>query len=214
MKLLRIIILSALIAVSPAILSQNKATSEDVLKTVADKTKSYSSVKVNFTYNMDNPGAQVHESETGTLLVKGDKYRLDIAGQTVICDATTTWTYIGDANEVQINSVEDDESIITPTRLFSSYSDDYKSKITGEVTKNGKAQYVIELKPNTVKTVTGVEMNIDKELMRIMRIAIQDKNGNTFTYIVNKFETNVPVKDTDFSFNAKDYPGVEIIDMR
>lgn len=214
MNLLRAIIILAVCSSTQVLFAQSKASSEDILKEVSEKTKSYTSIRVNFTYNMDNPGAKVHESETGTLLVKGDKYRLDIAGQTVICDAQTTWTYLGDANEVQINAVENDEGIITPTRLLSSYSEDYKSKITGEVVKNGKAQYIIELKPNTVKSVTAVEMNIDKELMRIMRIAIQDKSGNTFTYLVNKFETNIPVKDTDFTFNAKDYPGVEVIDMR
>lgn len=214
MNPIRITILFAAIFISQFAFAQAKKTSEEILKEVSDKTKSYSSIKVNFTYNMDNPGAKVHESETGTLLVKGDMYRLDIAGQVVICDATTTWTYISDANEVQVNAVENDEGIITPTRLLSSYSEDYKSKMTGEVTKSGIVQYVIELKPNTDKSITAVELNIDKELMRIMRIAIQDKSGNTFSYIVNKFETDVAVKDSDFKFNEKDYPGVEVIDMR
>ena len=214
MNLIRTTLFLTLLISNQFLFAQAKKTSEEILKEVSEKTKSYSSIKVNFTYNMDNPGAKVHESETGTLIVKGDKYRLDIAGQVVICDATTTWTYISDANEVQVNAVENDEGIITPTRLLSSYSEDYRSKITGEITKNSIVQYVIELKPNTDKSITAVELNIDKEQLRIMRIAIQDKSGNTFTYMVNKFETNVAVKDTDFSFNAKDYPGVEVIDMR
>jgi outer membrane lipoprotein-sorting protein len=214
MNLIRTTLLFALIITNQLLFSQAKKTSDEILKDVSEKTKSYSSIKVNFTYNMDNPGAKVHESETGTLLVKGDKYRLDIAGQNVICDAVTSWTYLAESNEVQVNSVETDEAVITPTKLLTSYNEDYKSKLTGEVTKNGQALYVIELKPNDVKSVTGVELNIDKELLRIMRIAIQDKSGNTFTYIVNKFETNVPVKDSDFTFNEKDHPGVEVIDMR
>jgi outer membrane lipoprotein-sorting protein len=163
---------------------------------------------------MDNASAKVHESETGVLLVKGDQYRLDIAGQRVISDSRTSWTYISDANEVQINTVEDDENALTPKKLLSSYGEDYKSKLVNEITKDGRAQYVIELKPTTQKSFTAVELNIDKELYRILRIAIQDNSGNTFTYLVNKFETNAPVKDTDFIFNAKDYPGVEVIDMR
>lgn len=194
--------------------AQSKKTSDQILKEVADKTKSFQSIRIDFTYNMDNPSAKVHESETGTLLVKGENYRLDIAGQKVISNGITAWTYIPDANEVQINAVEDDENVITPTRLLTAYTQDYKSKLTGEVTKGGRAQYVIELKPNNDKSFTVVELNVDKELMRIMRIAIQDKNGNTFSYIVNKFETNLPVKDNDFVFNPKDYPGIEVIDMR
>ena len=195
--------------------AQSKKSSDDILKEVSEKTKSFSSIRISFTYNMDNPSAKVHESETGTLLVKGDQYRLDIAGQKVISDNKTVWTYITEANEVQINAVEEDKNVLTPTRLLTSYSEDYKSKLTGEVTKDGRAQYVIELKPNADKSFTTVELNVDKELFRITRIAIQDKSGNTFSYLVNKFEPNVSdVKDTDFIFNAKDYPGVEVIDMR
>ena len=195
--------------------AQSKKSSDDILKEVSEKTKSFSSIRISFTYNMDNPSAKVHESETGTLLVKGDQYRLDIAGQKVISDNKTVWTYITEANEVQINAVEEDENVLTPTRLLTSYSEDYKSKLTGEVTTDGRIQYVIELKPNADKSFTTVELNVDKELFRITRIAIQDKSGNTFSYIVNNFEPNVSsVKDSDFIFNERDYPGVEVIDMR
>jgi outer membrane lipoprotein-sorting protein len=194
--------------------AQSKKSSDDILKEVSEKTKSFSSIRISFTYNMDNPSAKVHESETGILLVKGDQYRLDIAGQKVISDNKTVWTYIAESNEVQINAVEEDKNVLTPTRLLTSYSEDYKSKLVGEVTRDGRAQYVIELKPNADKSFTNVELNVDKELLRITRIAIQDKSNNTFSYMVNKFEPDVTVKDTEFIFNEKDYPGVEVIDMR
>ncbi|NTV84048.1 MAG: outer membrane lipoprotein carrier protein LolA [Bacteroidales bacterium] len=214
MRIIKTFLLAALVITGQFTFAQAKKTSEEILKQVSEKTKSYSTIRIGFTYNMDNPTAKVHETETGVLLVKGDQYRLDIAGQKVISDSKTSWTFIGEANEVQINSVEDDENALTPTKLLTSYSEDYKSKLVNEITKDGRALYVIELKPNADKTFTSVEMQIDKELFQIMRIAIQDKSGNTFSYLVNKFEPNVTVKDTDFTFNAKDYPGVEVIDMR
>jgi len=208
------ILVAALVLTGQFSFAQAKKNSEEILKQVSEKTKSFSSIRISFTYNMDNPSAKVHETETGVLLVKGDQYRLDIAGQKVISDSKTSWTYIAEANEVQINSVEEDENVLTPTRLLTSYSEDYKSKLVNEITKDGRAQYVIELKPNADKSFTTVELNIDKELLRITRIAIKDKSGNTFSYLVNKFEPNVTVKETDFTFDARDYPGVEVIDMR
>ena len=214
MRILTTIILAGLLMNGQISNGQAKKTSEEILKQVSEKTKSFTSIRIAFTYNMDNPSAKVHESETGVLVVKGDKYKLDIAGQKVISDSQTSWTYISEANEVQVNSVEEDENALTPTKLLTSYSEDYKSKLVNEITKDGRAQYVIELKPNTEKNFTNVEMTVDKELYRITRIAIQDKSGNTFTYIVNKWETNIAVSDTDFTFNPKDYPGVEVIDMR
>ena len=214
MRTITSIFISFLLLSGQVTIAQAKKSSEEILKQVSEQTKSYTSIRISFTYNMDNPSAKVHETETGVLLVNGDRYRLDIAGQKVISDNKTSWTYIGEANEVQINTVEDDENVLTPTRLLTSYSEDYKSRLVNEIKKDGRVQYVIELKPNADKTFTSVELNIDKELFRITRIAIQDKSGNTFSYLVNKFETDVKVNETDFTFNAKDYPGVEVIDMR
>jgi len=214
MRIITTIFLAILVMTGQVTLAQAKKSSEEILKLASEKTKSFSTIRISFTYNMDNPSAKVHETESGVLLVQGDQYRLDIAGQKVISDSKTSWTYISEANEVQINTVEDDENALTPTKLLTSYSEDFKSKLVNEINKDGRTLYVIELKPNTEKTFTSVELQVDKELYRIMRISIQDKNGNTFTYIVNKFEPNVTVKDTDFTFNAKDYPGVEVIDMR
>lgn len=214
MRIISTIILGSLILTGQITYSQAKKSSEEILKQVSEKTKSFSTIRISFTYNMDNPSAKVHETETGVLLVKGDQYCLDISGQKVISDSKTSWTYISEANEVQINTIDEDENALTPTKLLTSYSEDYKSKLSNEIMKDGRAQYVIELKPNAEKNFTNVELTIDKELYRITRIAIQDKSGNTFSYMVNKFEPNVTVKDTDFTFNAKDYPGVEVIDMR
>ncbi|HNQ82382.1 MAG TPA: outer membrane lipoprotein carrier protein LolA [Bacteroidales bacterium] len=214
MRILSFIMIAAFVIAGHATHAQAKKTSEEILKQVSEKTKSFSSIKIGFTYNMDNASAKIHETETGILTVKGDKYRLDIAGQRVISDSKTSWTYVADANEVQINTVEDDDNALTPTKLLTSYSENYKSKLVNEINKDGRAVYVIDLKPNTEKNFTNVELQIDKELYRIVRIAIQDKSGNTFSYIVNKFEPNVPVKDTDFTFDPKEFPGVEVIDMR
>jgi len=214
MRVISIIFLVSLFFTGQITYSQAKKSSEEILKQVSEKTKSFSTIRISFTYNMDNPSAKVHETETGILLVKGDQYSLDISGQKVISDGKTSWTYISEANEVQINTIDENENALTPTKLLTSYSEDYKSKLVDEITKDGRAQYVIELKPNAEKNYTNVELNIDKELYRITRIAIQDKSGNTFSYLVNKFEPNVTVKDTDFTFNAKDFPGVEVIDMR
>lgn len=214
MRIISTIILGSLILTGQITYSQARKSSEEILKQVSEKTKSFTTIRISFTYNMDNPSAKVHETETGVLLVKGDQYCLDISGQKVISDSKTSWTYISEANEVQINTIDEDENALTPTKLLTSYSEDYKSKLVNEITKDGRAQYVIELKPNAEKNFTNVELTIDKELYRITRIAIQDKSGNTFSYMVNKFEPNVTVKDTDFTFIAKDYPGVEVIDMR
>lgn len=195
-------------------LGQAKKDAATLLQEVTDKTKSYETIKILFSYKMDNPQANIHESQDGELHVKGDMYRLNIAGQVVICDGKTIWTYIKDANEIQINSVEEDKNAITPTKLLTSYSSDYKSRLTGEEKKGNKTLQVVELKPVQDKTYSKVELKIDKDLKQIQQISIFDKNGNTFTYIMKEFLPNVQFKATEFAYNASEFPGAEVIDMR
>ena len=191
-----------------------KATA--ILKEVSEKTQSYETIKIAFTYKMDNPDADIHEQESGKLKVKGDKYQLSIAGQTVINDGETMWTYIEDANEVQINEVEEDEDdFLSPTKLLTSYSENYKAKYIGEKPWKGtKKAVLIELKPNEDKTFKVVELLIDNTLKRILSISIYDKNDNIFSYTIDEFEPNVMFDPSDFIFDPEEYPGIEIIDMR
>jgi outer membrane lipoprotein-sorting protein len=41
-----------------------------------------------------------------------------------------------------------------------------------------------------------------------------DKGGNKYRYSLTKFTPNVKVDDAFFTFDAKKYPGVEVIDLR
>jgi len=58
------------------------------------------------------------------LYVKGNKYKVQVKNQEVISDNKTVWTYIKDANEVQVNDYEPDENSITPSQIFTIYEKD------------------------------------------------------------------------------------------
>jgi len=188
--------------------------SREVLNRLTAKTEAYGTIKAEFNYKMKNIEADINESTEGTLFVKGDKYRLLIAGQLVISDGVTIWTYIADAEEVQINSVEDSEESITPSNLLTSYNDDYKSKCVRETFQYGTTVHVIDLTPIEGKSYYKVGVIIDKEKDQLMEITIYDKNGSTYSYILNSFIPNIELDDTKFLFNADDYPDAEIVDMR
>lgn len=195
-------------------LSQDKVA-ESILKDLSEKTSSYTSISAKFIYEMDNADAKIHEEQLGTLMVMGNSYKVNIAGQQVVCDGKTIWTYLPDASEVQINSVDEtDESAFTPTKLLSSYTEDYKAKNVKEVTFKNRTVYAIELEPLKDKNYKSVELKIDKEKLNITQLTIHDKSKNVFKYTVNDFQSNIPLKPSDFTFDPSKYPGVEVIDMR
>jgi outer membrane lipoprotein-sorting protein len=207
-------ILVALVMIAGTAYPQQKKA-EKILDEVRDKTESYRSIKIEFRYEMINTGADIHETQDGSLSIKGDKYRLEISGQTVINDGETIWTYIEEANEVQLNTVEEESSdLMNPRKLLSSYTENYKAKYVDERIWMGHNVHVIELKPIEDKTYNYVEIKVDKEKKRLLQITVFDNNDSKFVYTVKEFKPNVLFHNNDFTFNEEDYPDVDVIDMR
>jgi outer membrane lipoprotein-sorting protein len=182
-----------------------------LLEEVSKKAKSFKSIKVDFSYSMENTKARINEEKTGTLLVSGDKYKMSAAGQTVICDGKTIWTYLKESNEVQVNALENKDDAMTPSKLLTSYNSNYKSKI---IKSSDPSVESVELIPNTSKTFTKAILGIDKAKKQVKSFTLYDKSGNTFTYKIKSYITDTPVTDADFTFDTKKFPGVEVIDMR
>ena len=209
----KIIVLLIAVLIANVSIAQRDKKATEILDQVIAKTESHTTLSVNFTYKMVNPDADIDESKDGDLLVKGNAYRLDIAGQIVISDGTTMWTLLPDDEEVMINNVEEDSEAITPNNLLNSYQDNYKSKFLKEDRINGKTVEIIELTPlkgNYIK----VEVVIEKAKKQILSFSLFDKNGSTYSYIINEYTPDIKTEENTFLFKQEDYPDFEIVDMR
>jgi outer membrane lipoprotein carrier protein len=197
------------------VLAQDDTKAKTILNELSADIKSYGLIKIDFTSKIENKSNNTNESKDGTIWLKGEKYRLEITGQTVICDGKTVWTYIKDANEVQINTIQADEDAITnPLKLLNSWEKNFKPKLIKEATEGGKTIQTIDLTPLKSKSYHKVRLKIDKTKKQIVSSTVYDKNGSTFSYILKTFITNQTVNDSYFTFKASDFPGVEINDMR
>jgi outer membrane lipoprotein-sorting protein len=117
---------------------------------------------------------------------------------------------------VQINNVDpaDDQSM-NPSKLLTSYDKSFTPKFIKEEVRNGKTLQILDLTPLKGRSYFKIRVEVDKTAKQIVNSIVYDKNGSsTYTYSVTKFTTNKTIPDTKFTFSAKDYPGVEVIDMR
>ena len=74
---------------------------------------------------------------------------------------------------------------------------------------------MIDLTPvDAKKAIFKVRLSIDKAAKQIANVVLFDKNGNKYTYNVKTVSPNVKVPETTFAFDAKKYPGVEVVDLR
>jgi len=207
------LILSLLLFFSVSVFAQTKDANQ-ILNELSQTTNSYKNIKVTFAYTMTNEEADINETTNGTLIVAGEKYHLNIAGQEVISDGTTLWTYLVDSEEVQVNEVDPEEGF-SPEKLLSSYNENYTAKKGKDLVVDGKKFYQLKLKPKDKDSnFDYVTLVIDKSAFQLSKFIIHDFDGNIFTYDIKQFVTDSEIPDDVFSFDTAKHPDVEVIDMR
>lgn len=203
-------------AQAPKGMGKSDSAAKKVLDAVSAKFKTFKSVKASFTLKIENAAGKVQGVKTGTVLMKGVKYRVSITGQDIFCDGVTIWTYDKAAKEVQISTLDNSSGSITPQKLFTNFYDkDFLFVLNPDVKKEGKTYQVIELTPiDKTKPFFKVLIEVDKASKVIASTRVFEKNGNRYLYAISNMSTSAVLPDDSFLFSAKKYPGVEVIDLR
>lgn len=190
-------------------------SADKLLNTISKRYKNFKTMKADFVYTIESKADKIQEKQKGTLLVKGNKFKLDIAGQVIICDNQTLWTYSKEVNEVQVNTYNPKESAIRLDDIFTMYGKGFLYKIAEETKEGNREITVVELTPKDKKrNFFKIKLTIDKTNQTILKSVVYDKNGTVHTYTITNQFPNVKLEDKTFVFDASKYPKIEIIDLR
>ena len=198
------------------IYAQADARAKSILAGVSKKYRSFDLVKADFSYGIKNPQANINETQNGTLFIKSklNKYKVSVGSQELISDGKVQWTYLKNDNEVQVSEIDNSASALNPAQIFTIYEKGFKSVYLGEIKLNNRVYQNIELAPLAERSFSKIKLRIDKVNKQISNIVVYDKNGNVYTYLIKTFTPNVKVNESMFSFDAKKYPGVDVVDLR
>ncbi len=200
-----------------SVMAQTDAKARAILAEVSKKYRSYDVIKTDFTFTLENPQAKLKDTQTGTLYAKAksNKYKVVLKSQELISDGKNQWTYSKADREVQLSEVDNSLNALNPAQIFTMYEKGFKYFYSGEKRVNNRSVHVIDLTPTDIKrSFFKVRLNIDKITKRISNAVIFDKNGNRYTYLIRTFTPNVKIPESIFAFDAKKYPGVEVVDLR
>ncbi|RYU91238.1 outer membrane lipoprotein carrier protein LolA [Mucilaginibacter terrigena] len=223
MKKLFIYLILSILTVTTAF-AQKDADAKVILNKLSKQYRAYDAVKTDFTLTIDNQQANVKETQTGTLISRSkvNKYKVTLYApakktimQEIISDGKNQWTFLKDANEVQLNVADNSEEGFNPAKIFTMYEKGYKYIYTGQQKTSGKIYQVVDLTPeDSKKNFFKVRLMIDKTKNQLSSAQIFDKNGSKYTYALRTFTPNYKVTDAAFTFDKKAYPGVELVDLR
>jgi hypothetical protein len=70
---------------SQGTLATNDPAAKSILDAVSAKFKTYTAVLANFTLKVEDAKGKVQGTQTGTVSMKGQKYKINIPGQEIFC---------------------------------------------------------------------------------------------------------------------------------
>ena len=149
----------------------------------------------------------------GTIGLKGEKFVLECAGVKSWFDGKTLWSYIEDSEEVNISTPTPEElQSINPYAMLGIYKTGFNYSYAGTENVNGTTCKKVVLTPEKKQEIKEIAIAVDNR-MRPVYIKIKNNSGEPQGFTVKGYK-NVNLTDSYFKFNPKNYPGVEIIDLR
>ena len=205
-----------LITATLTIAQKNDPAAKQVLDAVSAKFKTFNTVQAGFAYKVEDAKGKVMSTKSGTVWMKGSKYKVSFGGQEIFSDGKTVWNYDKNSNEVTINEIDASGSALTPQKLFTNFYDkDFLYVMNGEKKIGTKTIQEIEMTPtDKSKPFHKVYLQVDKTAKTIYSTKVLENGGNRYTYTVSSLKTNGPLADNYFAFDKKKYPGVEEVDLR
>jgi outer membrane lipoprotein-sorting protein len=191
-----------------------------ILDKLASQAQADYPVKVSFDYTYESLPENQHNTESGTLVLQQDKFRLSVGKTDVFCDGKTVWNHMESVNEVYIsdpeeNNADDEFFLSNPSDLFTFYQEGFKYRLTRELSYEGNDCYEIDLFPNDLnKSYHTIKLLISKKDHRLLSAQALGKQGDNHTVMLKNYQKKVSVTESTFVFNTSSHPGVEVVDTR
>lgn len=204
-------LLSILLAAAMAVVAsvQSMAQSNPAqARAILDKTSKVighkSGVSASFTLNNSTTG-----NVSGTIAVKGGKFNARTPQAIVWFNGKTQWTYMKKNNEVNISTpTQAQQQMMNPYTFINVYKTGYKMSST----KAGGSYEVHLVAQNQKRSIQEMYVMVNSKTYVPSRVKMKH-NGRWYTVTISNFSTKKQ-PDSLFTFNSKDYPSAEVIDLR
>lgn len=199
----RIYTLFFLLMLTLSLSAQQDTKAKDILDKTVEKCNQSKGISVIF-----------GGSQSGKLLLKGEKFQLTTQDVTTWFDGQTQWSYLKQNEEVNISTPTPEElRAINPYTWLSLYKQGFNYRYSGVKTREGKQGHEIVLTPQTKQDIQSITLLIGSDYEPIY-IGILPTEGQMQEFIVHNYRTQLNLNDNAFRFDKSKYPNAEIIDMR
>ena len=200
----KIIAITLLMAMTISLHAQNAATARKILGRTAAVISSKGGATANFTITGTKTG-----TVNGSLAIKGRMFHAVTPQSIIWYNGKTQWTYLKANEEVNVSTPNEAKQMsMNPYRFINMYQSGYNLSMTDK----GKGYWVHLTAQNKQRSVQEVYILINKKNYHPSTIKMRHGNSWSTITVTNLKTGKLP--NSLFTFNAKDYPHAEVVDLR
>lgn len=146
---------------------------------------------------------------SGTIAIKGNKFNARTADATVWFNGKTQWTYMKKTDEVNVTTpTQAQQTQMNPLTFINMYKSGYKLSM-----KTVEGKYEVRMvAENKSRSVQEMFIVVNPKTFVPTQVRMRQKDSWT-TINISNFKAT-PQSDAIFTFNKKDFPSAEIVDLR
>lgn len=185
-------------------IAQSDPQATALLKQSNDRLAAATDIKATYSQKLMQNGV-VKGSQSGTVWLKGSKFRVEMPGQKLICNGSKIWRCLPDDEEAY-ESVYNAADSFTPDRMFKFSQTETKAKY---ISANS-----IQLFPNAGKNYDWwrVDMEFNPTTKFPSKLTVYNRTGTLTVYTISALTTNTGVADAQFTYSeSRDCSGCELI---
>lgn len=191
-------------------------STQNRIEKVSSKIKGYKNISVDFVLS----ATQIDGSDfsnSGTMILEGDKYHITIGDNTVYSDAIDQYTLNRINKELVIERINNNSSLLSsPSNLFAISQNDYTLLSEKQESLQGKEltkSTLLSKNMNRSNDAQKVEIFSDNQY-NIVEIRVYEKSGLAVRLSIQSIKPNVSISEHLFKTDKSALQGIEIIDFR
>ena len=214
MKKIALFTFYILLSTSTAFSQDVDEKSQAILNKLSSKMKTVQSFYLEFSANIKNNATGMNETSTGKGWVKDKKYYASYGDNIILSNGLKTWTIVKEEKTVYESDASDDnEESMNPKRLLTIWENGFKNRYDREEVLNGESVHILYLYPKEANKADyhTIILYISKSSNEVKKAILKNRDGAIMTYSITKFSPDETIEDVKFVFDARKYPGYEVI---
>lgn len=200
----RLLLFTIIILSAAAVYAAETASS--ILSSSANKIKAAKSLVASYVITADG------HKQDGIMTISGERFTISSPQMVSWYDGKTQWTYTSHTGEVNVTEPTAEElQQVNPFAIIRSFSNNYKAQLLQSPTGTKKIKLTALSPKNDIKSVT---LTLNAKTLYPTRIDLTMGNRQNVAIQISAVEEGPTLPAANFRFDAKKYPGVQVVDLR